>query len=53
MSSRVDEDLREELQEIAGWVEFNSVTRGVMTLAQAEHIDWVDLVVRAVSRDYV
>jgi hypothetical protein len=38
------------VREIAGWVEYNSVTRGAVTMEQAAGIDWVGIVVKAVAR---
>lgn len=47
----IDDELKADLARLAQCVRQNTVQRGVITPEQAEYVDWMDVVVKAVSRD--
>ncbi|MGW3992205.1 hypothetical protein ACWEF6_01835 [Amycolatopsis sp. NPDC004772] len=47
----VDDELRQEIEKTAECTREESVRRGIVTVEQAEGIDWVGVLLRAVSRE--
>lgn len=47
----IDDELKEDLSRLAQCVRQNTVQRGVITHERAEYVDWMAVVVKAVSRD--